>query len=113
LKEYLFMGIASRHIRATPVPKGDLGDGAMGQSDLGQAADLPVVGLASQQLAQAIERVVRDRIGSKIQGLKVEVRREGIVLLGVCPTFYVQQLAQHAAMRVAGQTVITNEMKVI
>ena len=91
------MGIASRRV-SPPIGNDD---------------ELPVVGLAGQQLAVTIERVVRDRIGGKIQGLKVEVRRDGVFLQGVCPTFYVKQLAQHAAMRVAGQTAITNEMKVI
>ncbi len=80
---------------------------------LGDEGDLPVVSLTSQQLAATIERVVRERIGAKIQGFKVEVRREGVFLLGVCPTFYVKQLAQHSAMRVAGQMAITNEIKVI
>jgi hypothetical protein len=91
------MGIASRRISA-PV---------------GHNEDLPVVGLNSQQLAVAIERVVRERVGGKIQGLKVEVRREAICLQGVCPTFYVKQLAQHAAMQVAGGVTISNEIKVI
>jgi osmotically-inducible protein OsmY len=91
------MGIASRRISPS----------------LGDDSDLPVVGLAGQKLAQTIERVVRERIGGKIQGLKVEVRREGVFLQGVCPTFYVKQLAQHSAMQVAGQLAITNEIKVI
>jgi len=91
------MGIASRRISP---PIGDDGE-------------LPVVSLTGQQLAVTIERVVRERIGGKIQGLKVEVRRDGVYLQGVCPTFYVKQLAQHSAMRVAGQIAITNQIKVI
>ena len=64
------------------------------------------------RLAESIERLVQRRTGGKIQGLKVEVQREGIRLQGRCPTFYCKQLAQHAAMDLTPDRVLTNEIEV-
>ena len=91
------MGTASR--RLSPLATSD--------------AEPAVVSVSNQQLAATIERVILDRTGGKIQRLKVEIRRETIVLHGVCPTFYAKQLAQHAAMRLAGNLTVANDLKVI
>jgi hypothetical protein len=63
-------------------------------------------------LAESIARVVRHRTGGKVQGLKVEVRRDGVRLQGRCATFYCKQLAQHAAMDLTPDSVLTNEIEV-
>lgn len=67
---------------------------------------------AKQELAQSIERVVRSRTGGQIRGLRVEVGREGVLLQGRSPTFYCKQLAQHAAMDLAGSAALTNDIEV-
>jgi osmotically-inducible protein OsmY len=66
----------------------------------------------AEKLAIRIERQVRRQTGDKVRELKVEVHRDGIVLKGRCGTYYCKQLAQHAAMGLAGDRPLTNEIDV-
>ena len=63
------------------------------------------------QLATSIERAVRRETSGGVRNLHVEVGRGGIILQGLCDTFYCKQLAQHAAMEISDDT-LTNQIKV-
>ncbi|HEV3023052.1 MAG TPA: BON domain-containing protein [Pirellulales bacterium] len=65
-----------------------------------------------EKLAARIARVVERRTSGSIVGLTVEIRRDGVHLGGRCATFYSKQLAQQAAMGVAEDEPLTNEIEV-
>jgi hypothetical protein len=52
----------------------------------------------AEVLATAIERAVLRETSRGVRGLRVEVLRHGIVLVGRCSSYYIKQKAQHAAM---------------
>jgi osmotically-inducible protein OsmY len=60
------------------------------------------------RIAGAIERQTTGRV----QSLRVEVNGDGVMISGRCQSFYMKQLAQHAAMQVAGAEVLTNRIEV-
>lgn len=64
-----------------------------------------------ERLAARIARVVERRTSGRIRNLKVEVRQDGVVLEGYCATYYLKQLAQHAAMELTGGKPIVNEIQ--
>jgi hypothetical protein len=66
----------------------------------------------AEKLAARIARVVQRRTSGSIVGLTVEIRRDGVHLGGRCATFYSKQLAQQAAMGVAEDEPLTNEIEV-
>ncbi|HWA99064.1 MAG TPA: hypothetical protein VG713_11255 [Pirellulales bacterium] len=63
-------------------------------------------------LASSIERSVQQRTGYKIRDLRVEIDTEGVRLQGRCGSFYSKQLAQQAAMDMARDVALTNEIEV-
>jgi hypothetical protein len=65
-----------------------------------------------EKLASRIERAIRRGTGDKVRELKVEIRRDGIHLLGRCGTFYCKQLAQTAALALAGKSQVHNRIDV-
>ena len=48
---------------------------------------------------EQVEALLRERLGTRVQGLRVLVREGGVVLQGVVYTFYSKQVAQQVAMR--------------
>ena len=65
-----------------------------------------------KKLAVLIERAI-DRLTNRgVRDLKVEVSRHGILLRGRCHSYYVKQLAQHAAMSVRGGHRLVNCIEV-
>ena len=66
----------------------------------------------SDGLAARIERQVRSETGDRIRALKVRIRQNSVVLEGNCPSFYCKQLAQHAAMPLAGPKLLNNRIRV-
>lgn len=68
---------------------------------------------ASEALGQQIMRLVQSRTGGRIQGLSVEVAGGEVVISGRTTTYYVKQLATHAALDLAGQfATLTNDVAV-
>jgi osmotically-inducible protein OsmY len=65
-----------------------------------------------RKLAEEIEGVVQRRTGFQIRDLQVEVYPDCIVISGRAPTYYAKQLAQHAAMDVAGHDLLHNRIEV-
>ena len=68
--------------------------------------------LEAEKLAMRIERQIRRATSDKVRELRVEVRRDSIVLEGRCGTFYCKQLASHAAMALSGTTPLVNHIDV-
>lgn len=65
------------------------------------------------ELVHEVEQTIRSRTGRSISQLKVEVTPSEIVLHGRCVSFYGKQLAQHAAMAVAGKRQLNNQIEVV
>ncbi len=76
------------------------------ESDLRQASE------EIRKLAAMIERAVDRHTNRGVRDLKVEVSRHGIVLRGRCHSYYVKQLAQHAAMLVRSGCRLVNCIEV-
>lgn len=59
-----------------------------------------------------IRRAVRRETRGGVNQLKVEIDTRGVHLRGRCQSFYCKQLAQQAAMRLAGETPLDNQIEV-
>ena len=72
------------------------------------------IGLAvAESLGSQITRLVQSKTGGRIQGLNVEVMDGEVVISGRTTTYYLKQLATHAALDLSGQfTVLTNDIAV-
>ena len=63
-------------------------------------------------LIERVESIVRLRTASRVLDLHVDVQGTDVILTGVAPTYYVKQLATHAALdEIAGRT-LTNDIDV-
>jgi hypothetical protein len=71
--------------------------------------------MRSPMLAESrghLEGQVVRRIGNRIHDLRILVRPGGLVLKGRTGTYHAKQLAQHAAMDLAGMRVLANDIEV-
>lgn len=73
---------------------------------------LPETLAEAERLAASIERAVTRETSGRVHNLHVEVNGHGVLLRGRCPTYYLKQLAQHAAMGVPGGDRLTNQIEV-
>ena len=73
---------------------------------------LPETLAEAERLAASIERAVQRETRGGVRNLSVEVNRQGVFLKGRCPTYYLKQLAQHAAMGIPGGDRLTNQIEV-
>ena len=73
---------------------------------------LPETLAEAERLAASIERAVQRQTAGGVRNLSVEVNGTGVLLRGRCKTYYCKQLAQHAAMDVAGQDSLSNQITV-
>ncbi len=75
---------------------------------------MPAEMLAPEELIDRVARVIHERTGRMVRGLRIHLQEDGqVVLRGLSPSYYYKQLASHAAMdELAGQGV-TNEIQVI
>jgi hypothetical protein len=68
----------------------------------------------TESLADKIARLVQSRTGGRIYGLHVEVAGTDVTISGRTTTYYVKQLATHAALDLAGQfATLTNDIAVL
>lgn len=72
----------------------------------------PGMNAEQEKLAARIERHIRRETNDKVRELRVLVHVSGVVLKGRCGTFYCKQLAQHAAMKIAGDEPLVNQIDV-
>lgn len=59
-----------------------------------------------------VERIVNFRTASRVKDLQVDVQGQDVILSGIAPTYYVKQLATHAALDEIGQYTLTNDIDV-
>lgn len=64
------------------------------------------------RLVQSIRHDVREQTFGGVRDLEVRISAAGVVLRGRCASFYCKQLAQHAAIRLAGPRPLVNEIEV-
>jgi hypothetical protein len=65
-----------------------------------------------QDLADRIDRQVRQRTTGLIRDLKIEVLPGEILLTGRASTYYAKQLATHAALDACDHLTLTNDIEV-
>ncbi len=72
------------------------------------------IGLAvAESLGSQITRLVQSKTGGRIQGLNVDVVDGEVIISGRTTTYYLKQLATHAALDLSGQfTALTNDIAV-
>ncbi len=76
------------------------------------SAVLPGTLAEAEELAASIERAVQRGTDYGVRDLAVEVDQDGILLRGWCESFYLKQLAQHAAMATPGGNRLRNLIQV-
>jgi hypothetical protein len=62
--------------------------------------------------SEEAEALLRQRLGSRVIGLRVLIHEGGAILQGTAFSYYAKQLAQHDAMRTLGLVVLANEIEV-
>ena len=75
-------------------------------------ADLAEIGIDAPLSAELLETSVQRRLGTRIRGLRVIVRQDGIELRGVVSTYHAKQIAQHAAMDLSDLPILANDIEV-
>jgi hypothetical protein len=62
--------------------------------------------------AEQAEALLKQQLGARVSCLRVLMHEKGVVLRGCAFSYYVKQLAQHAAMQTLGLPVFANEIEV-
>ena len=73
----------------------------------------PTSAPSTLSLPARIRERIEKRLGERIRDLNVAISGEKIVLEGRCATYYLKQLAQHAALGVIEDENLENEIKVV
>lgn len=60
----------------------------------------------------SLESLVYNRLGGRVRDLHILVRGKGLILQGRAATYHAKQLAQHAAMELAGLPIVANDIEV-
>ena len=63
---------------------------------------LPEISAHMEPFVVSIQKAVEEKTHRAIANLQVRLRANQIILFGRCTTYYVKQLAQHAAMVAGG-----------
>lgn len=61
---------------------------------------------------ETMEELVQRQLNGRVRDLRVLLQDQGIILRGQTSTYYVKQLAQHAAMEVSGLPIVANDIEV-
>jgi hypothetical protein len=70
------------------------------------------VNIPSKMSSEEAEALLKERFGSRLVGLRVQIHEAGIALQGAVYSYYDKQLVQHGAMRLFGLPIIANEIEV-
>jgi len=74
---------------------------------------ISIRGGLAESLAEEITRLVQSRTGGQIVGLNVSVAGADVIISGRTTTYYLKQLATHAALDLAGRiATLTNDIVV-
>jgi len=74
--------------------------------------ECPPEPLSPEPLCGRVERIVNLRTASRVKDLRVDVQGQDVILSGVAPTYYVKQLATHAALDEIEACTLTNDIDV-
>jgi hypothetical protein len=74
--------------------------------------ELPTLLQDRQTVVDRLERLIRERTGGLIRGLRVEVLPGQVIVSGRANTYYLKQLATHAALEAAENLEFTNAIEV-
>ena len=66
----------------------------------------------AEPLSERVYRIVQLRTASRVKDLHVDVQGRDVILTGVAPTYYVKQLATHAALDEIDSRPLTNDIDV-
>lgn len=69
--------------------------------------------LSDEDLVERVVRVIHERTGRMVRGLRVDVQPGRVVLRGLSPSYYYKQLASHAAMEELAGQIVANEITVV
>lgn len=69
--------------------------------------------LSDEDLVDRVVRVIQERTGRMVRGLRVDVQAGQVVLRGFSPSYYYKQLASHAAMEELAGQIVANEIQVV
>ena len=61
---------------------------------------------------EQLEELLHRRLHGQVRDLRLLVGDQGLILQGQSSTYYVKQMAQHAAREITGQLVLANEIEV-
>jgi hypothetical protein len=61
---------------------------------------------------EQLEGLVQRRVGGRVRDLRISARPGGLILQGRAQTYHAKQLAQHAAMDLAGMPILANDIEV-
>lgn len=75
--------------------------------------EIPVNPAGADQLVVHIQRAIRRETSGRVHNLSVVVTGTHVVLDGFCSTFHCYQLAQHAAMLMAEDLSVDNQIEVL
>lgn len=67
---------------------------------------------STELLSERVERIVQLRTASRVRDLRVDVQGRDVILTGVAPSYYVKQLATHAALDEIERRTLTNDIDV-
>jgi hypothetical protein len=70
------------------------------------------VNIPPKMTSEEAEALLKQRLGSRVVGLRVQIHEAGIALQGTVYSYYDKQLVQHGAMRMFGLPIIANEIEV-
>ncbi len=73
---------------------------------------MPQAAPVNARSEEQVESALHNRLGGRVSNLQVIFHDAGVVLRGRAATYYAKQLAQHAAMELAGLNVLANDIEV-
>jgi hypothetical protein len=59
-----------------------------------------------------LEGLIQRRLGGRVREFRLVMRANGLILQGWAATYHAKQLAQHAAMEIAGLPILANDIEV-
>jgi|YNPMSStandDraft_1061717.scaffolds.fasta_scaffold02278_1 hypothetical protein len=71
---------------------------------------LPEISAQMESFAKSIQEAVEQKTHRAIANLQVHIHANRIILLGRCTTYYMKQLAQHAAMIAGGRNFVIHNL---
>lgn len=68
--------------------------------------------ISPEEVQESLEFLIERRLSGRVRDLRIVVRDNGVILQGRAPTYHAKQLAQHAAMELAGMRILANDIEV-